>query len=76
MHEIADEKQNIFYKQHLGSVRRVLFESQKQDNMMYGFTDNYIKVEVPYDIELVNEIKDVFLKSITKNKTILGEVIE
>ena len=75
MHNIAEDKLNAFYKQHIGTVREVLFEAQKHNSVMYGFTDNYIKVEIPYDSLLVNEIKKVHLKYITKNSTIMGEIV-
>jgi threonylcarbamoyladenosine tRNA methylthiotransferase MtaB len=42
---------------------------------MYGFTDNYIKVEVPFNPELINDTKNVLLVSITDDGNVLGKVI-
>ena len=34
---------------------------------MVGFTENYIKVEIPYNENLVNKLRTVKLKSILPN---------
>lgn len=46
-----------------GQVRPVLFESTVKGGRMAGFTDNYIRVEVPYERALVNTIVPVELLS-------------
>ena len=38
--------------------------------MMHGFTENYIKVEIPYD-SLVNETRQVILEGWNEDKTAL-----
>jgi len=43
--------------------RSVLFEAENHDEFMYGFTDNYIKVRMPYDPLFVNEIREAVLTS-------------
>jgi threonylcarbamoyladenosine tRNA methylthiotransferase MtaB len=75
MHQLAEEKQLIFQLQHLNTVRKVLFEAQQNGNVMYGFTDNYIKVEVPFNPELINDTKNVLLVSLTDDGNVLGKVI-
>ena len=40
--------------------------------MMHGFTENYIKVEIPYDGSLVNETRQVTLGSWNEEKTALN----
>ena len=44
MQQLSDKKKEIFYRQQQDSIRPVLWESDIKDNMMYGFTDNYIRV--------------------------------
>lgn len=39
-----------------GQTRSVLFEGNRKQDMMEGYTDNYIKVTVPYKEELVNKV--------------------
>jgi threonylcarbamoyladenosine tRNA methylthiotransferase MtaB len=45
----------------------VLLESSKKDNLMFGFTGNYIKVETEYNKSLIGEIIDVTLDSISES---------
>jgi len=51
-------KMQYFTEQHSGQVRNVLFEAPDKSGMMEGYTDNYIKVTVPYKAEWVNQIVD------------------
>lgn len=59
---LSDKKKRAFYENHLGQVRSVLFETSKKEDVMTGFTDNYIKIELPLKQELVNTIAEVELK--------------
>ena len=51
-------KSQYFSSLHSGQTRRVLFESGRDNGMMEGYTDNYIKVETPFRQEFFNEIID------------------
>ena len=64
LHILSEKKRRHFYEQHLGSTARVLFESDRKEGQMHGFTSNYIKVRAKYDPLLVNEIKEVRLVEI------------
>lgn len=66
--ELSEQKRLGFYKQHLGLEAPVLFESTNHEGIMHGFTNNYIKVEVPFDRKLVNTIQTVVMKSLTLDK--------
>lgn len=52
--DISDKKLHAFYEAHKGKSAKVLFEHTSKEGMMHGFTENYIKVEIPYDESLVN----------------------
>lgn len=58
---LSDKKKRAFYKQFEGQTRSVLFEAQEDEGFMYGFTDNYIKVKLPFDGGMVNRIAEVDL---------------
>ena len=64
---LSEKKLRAFYEKHLDSKQTVLFESDKKENKMMGFTENYIKVETPYRDEMVNQLVNVNLKSILQN---------
>lgn len=49
-------KMQYFTAQHSGTTRPVLFEGNNKNEMMEGYTDNYIKVTTPYREEWVNQI--------------------
>lgn len=51
-------KSQYFQAAHAGQVRPVLFEGQNKQGMMEGYSDNYIRVTVPYQAERVNQIVD------------------
>jgi threonylcarbamoyladenosine tRNA methylthiotransferase MtaB len=61
---LSEKKRRAFYEQHLGEVRPVLFEHSPAAGLMSGFTDNYIKVEMPLDAELLNSVLPVQLEAI------------
>ena len=57
---LSDTKTQDFYQQFIGTEREVLFEKAPRGKAMHGFTDNYIRVELPpsqarteYDNELM-----------------------
>lgn len=49
-------KMQHFTQLHAGQVRKVLFEEHNKNGVMEGYTDNYIKVTVPYKKDWVNEV--------------------
>jgi threonylcarbamoyladenosine tRNA methylthiotransferase MtaB len=75
MHELALEKQTYFQKQHLNTVRQVLFEAMETKGLMSGFTDNYIKVEIPFQKNLINTTQAVKLERIKANGNVQGKLM-
>lgn len=61
LHLLGGRKKAAFYRSQLGSVRPVLFESENKDGMISGFTDNYVKVRLPWEDGLANTIRNVRL---------------
>lgn len=45
-------------RKHTGQIRKVLFEGNSTNAMMEGYTDNYIKITAPLQIEWVNQVID------------------
>ena len=65
MLRLSDDKLRRFTSRFIGTRRPVLMEhSVKDGKTMHGFTDNYLRVEVPCDDSLANKIVDVRLESI------------
>jgi threonylcarbamoyladenosine tRNA methylthiotransferase MtaB len=64
LHILSDKKRLAFYNEHIGKTYAVLWEAENDNNVMYGFTSNYIKVKTNYDPMLVNEIVEVEITAI------------
>lgn len=62
--QLSDKKLHAFYEKHVGEVRSVLFENESHQDVLHGFTDNYLRVETPFDPELVNQVRSVRLSEI------------
>lgn len=54
-------KMQYFTQLHAGQTRKVLFERHEKNGMMEGYTDNYIKVTMPYRADYANEVRDCTL---------------
>ncbi len=63
-----------FYHENIGFESDVLFET-KEDNFLSGFTKNYVKVKIPYQDGLLNQIKKVKIIEIDSNIEAKGELI-
>ena len=49
-------KLQYFTEQHRGSNRKVLFEIENKNGMMEGYSDNYIRIMVPFKEEWANSV--------------------
>jgi threonylcarbamoyladenosine tRNA methylthiotransferase MtaB len=58
LRQLSYLKQEHFNNQFSGTIRSVLFEKEEKTTMMEGYTDNYIRVKIPYKKEWVNQIID------------------
>ncbi len=72
--DMSDRKQHAFYEKYIGMERDVLFEKSARGKAMHGFTDNYIRVELPARLsspELDNQIRRVKLVGFNHDKSAL-----
>ena len=72
--DISEQKLRSFYTAHENETRPVLFEDSETDGSICGFTDNYIRVELPYDRTLANRIVPVKLGTINANDNMNGTI--
>ena len=73
--EMSEQKWRNFYQAHVGQVVPVLLERPKPGMPMHGFTPNYIRVEVPHDDALDNQVVQVRLGDFNADATALQGVI-
>ncbi len=72
--KLSDEKTQAFYAAHIGRTMDVLFEKAPRGKAMHGFTENYIRVEMPAAMakpEYDNEIMSVRLGDFNADKSAL-----
>ncbi|MCC8155597.1 MAG: tRNA (N(6)-L-threonylcarbamoyladenosine(37)-C(2))-methylthiotransferase MtaB [Tannerellaceae bacterium] len=69
--DISEQKWKAFYESFRGREMKVLFEHTKKGDYMYGFTENYIKVEAPYNEKRINETCSVILNDWNEDNTAL-----
>jgi len=69
--DISEQKLRKFYETHIGKEAEVLFENTRKGVMMHGFTENYIKVETPYNLSLINQTQRIRLGNWNNDNTAL-----
>ncbi|MBQ9639937.1 MAG: tRNA (N(6)-L-threonylcarbamoyladenosine(37)-C(2))-methylthiotransferase MtaB [Bacteroidaceae bacterium] len=75
LHALSDEKLHQFYAAHSGQTRPVLFEHAPRTKPMHGFTDNYIRVEIPNTPTLAGHIQPTLLGDFnTKGDALRGTI--
>jgi len=71
---LSAKKKRAFYQANVGKTFPVLFEGEKNNDKMFGFTSNYVKVKTDYNESLVNKIKKVTLKEIDRDGLFLVDI--
>ena len=72
---LSDEKTRAFYASHIGKEAVVLMEKSKSGTPMHGFTDNYVRVELPHDNSLDNQLLRVRMGDFNEDGTSLKGTI-
>ena len=73
---LSDEKTKAFYEAHIGRESVVLMEKSKAGTPMHGFTDNYVRVELPHDNSLDNQLLRVRMDGFNEDGTaLMGTII-
>jgi threonylcarbamoyladenosine tRNA methylthiotransferase MtaB len=75
LHILSDKKKRAFYESQVGTKRSVLFESEEDEGIMYGFTENYVKVKTAFNPALVNQIHTIQLTEIDRDGVVKCEFL-
>lgn len=62
---LSEKKRRHFYEQYENTPQVALLEGKNIDGKMTGFTENYIKVAVDYNEELINQLIPIQLDKLT-----------
>lgn len=76
LHLLSDRKKRHFYEQNKGRIRTALIESEQDEGWMYGFTDNYVKVRIPFDLSLANKLVEVKLVKVNSDDSMDCEIVK
>ena len=73
---LSSKLQRLFYQEYENTHQTALFEQENKDGYLHGFTDNYIRIKVPYDSRLQQTKQDVSLSEIDNNLIMNAQVEE
>ena len=76
LHILSDKKRRAFYESLAGLKGQVLFEESATPGTMEGFSENYVRVVVPFDPLQINTVQQVRYKSLNEMGEMLGVVLE
>lgn len=76
LRKLSKKKLMQFYADHLGQTRSVLLEEDKKDGFMSGFTDNYIRIQLPSTDLAVNQLVPVELKEVLPNGKVMAAMAD
>jgi threonylcarbamoyladenosine tRNA methylthiotransferase MtaB len=74
--ELSKQKKKLFYNENHQQISKVLIENKIDDTCLSGFTENYIRVKVPYNSCLINEIKTVKIQKADENGICFAELLD
>ena len=75
LHLLSDRKKRLFYEQNIGNIRTALIESEQDEGWMYGFTENYVKIRIPFDATIANQFKKIRLTKVNSDGTMDCEFV-
>lgn len=75
LRSLSEKLKRNFYEKNINKKHNVLFENKKDENYIYGFTDNYVRVKVPYNKKLIGSVKRTHLYDIDSDSCVLGKII-
>ena len=71
---LSSKKRYEFNREHIGKIMKVLVEEETKGGKKFGFTSNYIRVEMDSNPSTVNELCDVLITGVS-DSTVAGQVI-
>lgn len=75
LHLIGNGLKQQFYLSQVGQEKAVIFEQQKKDGTMTGFTDNYVEVQTECKPEFLHHAGLVFLSGPENNGLISAKMV-
>ncbi len=67
---LSEKKKQDFYRSQLGRTLSVLWEEENKNGMMYGFTENYVRVRKAFDASSCNTLETITLDRIEEDGSV------
>lgn len=74
LRRLSKKKRFNFDGRFEGEIRPTLFEEENKDGLMFGWTNNYVRVAIPHNPRLANTIQPVRLNTLTTDGYYEGEL--
>ena len=75
MRSLSIRKKELFYKSQLGKIVDVLLENKNKKGYIAGYSNNYLRVKLPWDPYLSNKQIKVKLLRIDESGEFVGKII-
>ena len=72
---LSNKLQRAFYQKYLNTTHTALFEQDNKEGMIYGFTDNYIKVKLPFKEEICRTKQQIKLLEIDTDGVMKAQLL-
>lgn len=76
LRRLSAKKRFAFDERFEGQIRPVLFEEENKDGLMFGWTNNYVRVAIPFNQRLINTIQEVKIGEYSDDGYHLGSLDE
>lgn len=73
---LSEKKKRAFYTSQIGKRGVILPETENENGRMNGFSENYIKVNLPFDPSKTNQLVEVVYSSIDSEGMMIAEQLE
>ena len=73
---LSSKLQRNFYLKSLGTTKNVLFEQEDKNGFLFGFTENYIKIKVPFNKSLSKTQQEVYITDYNDDLTMNVKLLE
>ena len=74
LRSLSVKKRRAFYESQIGSHRTVLFETENKEGYIHGFTENYVKIKMPWNPDLANTLQKITLTEIDTDGCVRGKI--
>ena len=69
-------KKQFFYERQLGEIVDVLLENENKKGYITGYSNNYLRVKLPWNPYLINKKRKIKLLRIDKYGEFVGEIYD